>query len=130
MTMILPTPAAYVLGIFEEQPKAPSGYQGTKFGFEAVARLVQCGGEDQTMVLLGRTIAATNIQTETPGEEIPYPVYFEATGRTYHYVVALWADRTVIEVCDRETYQLLSAMFPETAEQLSRALETLVSDCS
>jgi hypothetical protein len=126
---VLTVPPVYISGSFSNEPQEPFGYVGTHFDFYKVAELIE-PGDDESMIVLGNRIAAVNIQLETPSQDPFYPVYFETTGLIYHYVVSAWADRVVIEVCDLRTYALLSAMFPETEEQLRCALETLVSDCA
>lgn len=139
-TVMLPTPPAFDPTKWGCNPndKGPVWYHGTKFDFDVVTSLLTFDEDGQIVTIMGRAARALNLQVETPAEDPNYPIYFELGGYAYHYVVSIWSDRTVIEVRHetevvtsagkRTEYPLLSVMFPETEEQLRRALQSIVQD--
>ena len=140
MPTTLPTPPAFDPTMWDSNPndKGPVWYHGTKFNFDLVAKLLTFNEDEQTVTIMGRTVPTLNLQLETPAEDPNYPIYFEIAGNAYHYVVSIWSDRLIIEVQRRAPvttsagkftdYVLLSVMFPETEEQLTRALQSIAQD--
>lgn len=113
-----------------DRPRPPRSYNGTRFGFATVERLIE-PLDDGRLYIMGAEVPVINLQLESPTGDPNYPIYFETTGQQHHYVVSIWSDRIEIEVCaNDDTYMSLSTMFPETEEQLVTALHTIVNDCS
>ncbi len=63
-------------------------------------------------------------------EGIHWPIYFETTGRRYHYAVSADHDKVEIEVCDPITYEVRSIMHPRTQDELTQALATIIGDAT
>lgn len=130
MQMSLMTPPVFDSAEWPDEPRAPYLYKGldSDLVMEQIKPVSETWAE-----LLGTLVEVTGAFFERPeGDQRDpnHPVYFEVTGRKYQYRVSIWADRTVIEVCNNKTSRRLSAMFPETEAQLRQALATVVADYS
>lgn len=131
-TKTLPVPPAFDATMWEGHPDGNAGpyYKGTQFAFEELNQLIQVDNIGLGwLVVCGKFLPVLNLQLEADSGE-NYPIYFELTGRSYHYVVNVWCDRVSIHVCDTDpdSYRVRSVLFPTTIEQLERALNTMVSD--
>ena len=107
---------------------APLFYEGTGFSIRDILKMMTPIVEHSMVVIHNVVLRVGNLQWATPTDDLNYPIYFEITGKTYHYVISIWADRATIEVCQLGTYDPLSAMFPVTEQQLREALATIVAD--
>jgi len=101
------------------------------FQFFAELVMVRLGRKSDFVMIMGKIARAANLQVEESELSSNHPVYFEVTGREYHYAISVWANRVTIEVdrkVDGDRYELLSVMFPSTNDELTRALSTIAYD--
>lgn len=103
-------------------------YRGFRGNIAEVLEVIK-GVNDYTITLFGVELLALNIQlNEIAGG---YPIYLELPGECYHYVISMWCDRIMLQVCSTDDEHLtLSIMWPETTQQALMALATILRDCS
>ena len=84
---------------------------------------------DGKLVRVGN-IQVTGFPVYDPTFDTTFPVFFEVTGKYYHYVVQVWDDKVEIEVytLDVDGYTLRSTMRPRNQSELLQALATIYTD--
>jgi hypothetical protein len=127
---MLLSPPRYKAGEFFDENMAPYSYKGTEAKF-ALEHIEVVDADTYILTLLGTKFEVQNLYVLDQQDKDPHhPIYFEIEGRTYHYVFSIWGDRIEIVVDERDTYQTLSVMFPQTRDEVRRSLETIVHDCA
>lgn len=107
-----------------------------QFTLETVSELIvtengEFTEETERVIMGGREIAIVNASPGGPDPRIgPHPLYFETTGRRYHYVISVWADLVSVAVCTKVTFETESTMFPRTRQELERAFDTVGYDAA